>query len=719
MFIFDFIFIDDSIANRFNDVKKYLKHVKQESETAVANAMSNGVGELLQANVVIHGPPGAGKSSLKLLMLGQPPLPKDKQNATDILDQSVRTICVDRAVAAVNTANKSIVEVDNYELINRITAEVKAYANSNESTTKCYVFTGNPYDKSCTKFESSRSKSNYTSTGTSTSSAADGVTTVPEHRSLESSTNAHTLIEKAIQENMILDDYDPSCKIFDSRWLHYIDSGGQPQFLDALPLLYSRPSHSIVVIRLTDELDDHPKVRFYTKGSDKYSFPDELVLTIREMIIRMCQIALRVAKTSNSQFKPRVFVVGTHFDKLSIFSRSKRLQLLNEQLQPIYNEYSEVMVRKSETEFIFPIDTMSKGKQREQYSKELQDLILSETTKHSDKPMKIPLKWLTFQLELENSSSVSDGVVRMPQCLVVGGKLGIAKSDVLKALNFLKDVALILYYPDDIPDLVLTKVDPVTKRLSRLIQASFLPPSSELEGESKKLKDKGLFNKRFLEELSDDQSKKYLSDDEFLKLLVSLKLAIYDQQGKEYFLPSALSLTPPSGSKFNNGPTPLAMIWDNLILPHGFFLTVAVELLQGKSVTNGHVFELRKDQPQWRGEIQLSEANLDIPGVIKLADRQTWIQVSYSGANHNTKDVYDAVNRATERARERFKNTVGAPKLGCLCPCAGKPHFATFSKDMRSVTCSEDLEIVFFKEDITCWGKGEPISLKINFLFYQ
>ena len=50
-------------------------------QEAFIKAMSEGGGNLSQSNIVMHGPPGAGKTSLKRVILGQPPLPKEEQNS--------------------------------------------------------------------------------------------------------------------------------------------------------------------------------------------------------------------------------------------------------------------------------------------------------------------------------------------------------------------------------------------------------------------------------------------------------------------------------------------------------------------------------------------------------------------------------------------------------------------------------------------------------------
>ncbi len=88
----------------------------------------------------------------------------------------------------------------------------------------------------------------------------------------------------------------------------------------------------------------------------------------------------------------------------------------------------------------------------------------------------MPLNWLMFHLELDKG----EGVVRMSECHRLFAKMGMNEEKVGLALDFLNNAALVQYYPEDVPDLVLTKMDPFTSRLSRLIKASFLPPDKSL-----------------------------------------------------------------------------------------------------------------------------------------------------------------------------------------------------------------------------------------------
>ena len=65
-------------------------------------------------------------------------------------------------------------------------------------------------------------------------------------------------------------------------------------------------------------------------------------------------------------------------------------------------------------------------------------------------------------------------------------------------------------------------------------------------------------------------------------------------------------------------------------------------------------FKLRTDIPQWQDEVQVSERDGKIPGVVKLSNRVRWIQVSFSGSPRHCPTIKEAVNVAVQKARKRF-----------------------------------------------------------------
>ena len=272
-----------------------------------------------------------------------------------------------------------------------------------------------------------------------------------------------------------------------------------------------------------------------------------------------------------------------------------------------------------------------------------------------------------------------------------------------------------MYFPDDIPDLVLTKVDPLIDRLSLLVKASFKTPKRTLRAQCIRLREKGLFDKEFLmDELAAGKvSSGDLQNDEFLKLLESLKIAVHIE-GEEYFLPSALSFESPSENcKLDQSPVSLAFCWDERYLPHGFFFTVAIELLNRSDEAGDSIFILRTDQQgivQRREEIQVGGKERKqgkVPGVVKLIDRKKWIQVSYSGVESYRPVIHNAVDAAIHRAVDRFQHTgLDYPSVRYLCPLHRDQgaHYCYLSPDQQHITCSLDNEKTGpVTTDMLCW----------------
>ena len=508
--------------------------------------------------------------------------------------------------------------------------------------------------------------------------------------------NSETL--KSIREQLA-EQVEPSSELFDVDWMYLTDSGGQPQFLDVLPLLYCNESLHIVVTRLDEGLDDKPKVRFYSKGEDVYTLPDQLTLTNREFIERACQIA--EAQATSRKFVPKVMVVGTHKDKLGIDGEA-RLKEINKELTKVHQKYEDVLICKSEDEVIFAVNAMAPvGEERQQYTEELQDCILKAVEKTGE-VIDVPLKWLAFHLDLDKKG----GIVRKSECYKTGEILRMGRSDVDEALKYFDKVGLLLHYPDDVPDLIFTKMDSLISRLSRLITASFITPGRCVIAPYKRLREKGLFNKSLLPTIFEDlyESGEEFSDDDFLKILECLKISVHVGDD-DYFLPSVLSLEPPvDDSPFRMSCVPLVYSWDEQILPHGFFLTFVVELLQQQESGDDLYFELRKRVVQCRDVIQVSVSKNKIPGFLKLVDRKRWIEICYSCSCTNyCSQVREITSDAVEMVVKRFEHTgIKSPEIGFrCCLCDTGDHYCVLSKDQRMVQCHQNNGPV--TPDMSCW----------------
>ena len=95
-------------------------------ETCLITAMKEGGGKIKPCNIIMHGPPGAGKTSLKRVIIGNSPLLPEEQNSTHVFENAVRAVGTSRLTAD-ERGNVSLAEVDNQEIIKMLAKTVKSH----------------------------------------------------------------------------------------------------------------------------------------------------------------------------------------------------------------------------------------------------------------------------------------------------------------------------------------------------------------------------------------------------------------------------------------------------------------------------------------------------------------------------------------------------------------------------------------------------------------
>ena len=641
----------------------FLLHSLDDAE--YVKAMAEGGGNLEHLNIVLHGPPGSGKSSLKRAVLGEDPLPQVEQNSTGIMENAVRAVSMNRTKNFKVIKNKDLLDLLAEAVLNQIKKVEESKSTAANSGYKPPVIPKTVHG-------------GHDIGSTNTSTNIDFPSTNSE--SVVSPTLS--IIKEKLKSAKLSSD------LFNSAWYHLIDSGGQSQYQDIFPLLYNTSSFQLLVMRLTDGLDKKIPNCYTVEGKNALKNQQRLQLTNRQYIEKMCQIA------ASSNPPSRVMIVGTHKDKLEDNAEAK-IEELNRELEDIHKKYVEVVICKSDDEIIFDINTMAEGKNREEYTRMLQQKI-KEVSNILATSTPVPLQWLAFQLDISNDS----GVVKVDDCYKSGRAVGMGVAAIKSALVYFNKAALLLYYPDHIPDIVLTSVDPLVSKLSQLVKASFITPNQTLRAECETLRNKGIFNRAFLDSVFRDTSTA-LNNEVFLKLLLCLRIADYIGND-EYFLPSALSLDLPS-KQFVYSCVPVGFTWNNCLLPHGFFFTVAIELL---GTTSDYIFQLSTTQYQCRQEIVFHEKSRKIPGIVKLIDRITWIQVNTNSPVEYCPVIFKSVEKAVHKAIARFKRTIilDSPSVVSLCPIHPNSDHYCILTDKKHYTCPEDDSIVeSVTPDMICW----------------
>ena len=307
-----------------------------------------------------------------------------------------------------------------------------------------------------------------------------------------------------------LDSIDPDTpELFACQFAHLIDSGGQPQFSDLLPLVFQSESHHhMVVVPLNEKLDTKPRNCVNVRG-ERMELPDSLLLTHFQLIERVCQ--------SSKASESRVMVVGTHLDQEDV---NESLAEKNKILSHLLEKYQDNLVPNKDGDVIFPVNAMApKGKKREEYSRVLQSLILDVCCPDDGKT--IPLRWMALELELSRRSKESGEIAEKAQCREVAEALGIHDLD--NALSFFTDIAVHYHYPKAVPGIIFTSVGAISSQLSTVVEESFLCCAQTKD--SRKLKISGKLTREYLFRLlSKAPESKLLTNGNFLKLIRHLRI---------------------------------------------------------------------------------------------------------------------------------------------------------------------------------------------------
>ena len=146
-------------------------------------------------------------------------------------------------------------------------------------------------------------------------------------------------------------------RFLELQWIHFIDSGGQPQFHEVLPAFIRNTTATIFVMKLSERLDEHPVIKYYDENGEVCGKPFHHALTNKQMI--QCCVRTILSQPSREGKHSKTLIVGTHRDRESYFSesRTKKNRKLIGMLLPSLQE--QLVYYHLGTEVIFPINLMT------------------------------------------------------------------------------------------------------------------------------------------------------------------------------------------------------------------------------------------------------------------------------------------------------------------------------------------------------------------------
>ena len=271
------------------------------------------------------------------------------------------------------------------------------------------------------------------------------------------------------------------------RLLEIVDAGGQPQFHEILPIFLRRLSFYIFVFRLIDDLSTRPMVEYYSEAKAIGSS-----MTSSQTIEQLLQHCARTMHSHRAFQRsggdcPKIIVIGTHADKVWFFNywnydkkNAQILQLLQPMLgkQIIYYDASTQRV-------VFPVNSRTPASNDWSVIDQVRDVLLGET---SIPPADIPSRWFALEILLEEmAQALERGVLSRQDCFTAAMEKLHFEEDAGEfdaAIRYLDELSVLLYYPRILPDVVFADPQVVLDKVTELVIASFERNTSKSKGHS-------------------------------------------------------------------------------------------------------------------------------------------------------------------------------------------------------------------------------------------
>ena len=489
-----------------------------------------------------------------------------------------------------------------------------------------------------------------------------------------------------------------------AHWIHFIDSGGQPQFLEILPAFIRSVSLLMLLVKLSEKLCDTPTVEYFSpdgKSCQLGVFPlsnEQLLLQTAQLsLFHQTRISLPHVEEKPSQ--SNMVIVGTFADQESKCkeTRSEKNNRLRQLLQP----FQKQLISRSKSEIIFPVNAKSAGQgpNEDPVATELRRVVQKLAPRLR---MRFPLQWYFLEMELRR---LGLKVVTKSECWDIAKKLGFDSKEALEAaLLYLHEANLFLYYPDVLSDTIFVDPQTVLSNITQLYERHIKlkdAPESEVVGEDDlRYRDQALFTANTLSSLHADYSKLAFPDEDFITLLHH-RLIISEVPSSInaetcYIMPSLLPaleqgdiIRPKTTSA-----SPLLISFQEGWAPPGLFCAVVVSLLSHKSnlpweiskLAFGNTPKLYKNQ--FKFSISYTAGSVTLVNTMK----QFELHPSSELPSDFLPVIWQTIDQSLKEACWKYSyNASHHFTFECNCG-ASPPHTASISVKNFTVQCTQDPE---------------------------
>jgi hypothetical protein len=507
-----------------------------------------------------------------------------------------------------------------------------------------------------------------------------------------------------------------SGEVLSVHWIHFVDGGGQSEFLELLPALVSNVTVTIYVIDLCRKPDE-PCNDFFTIN-DRPQGTRKTYLTGKELFERF----LKTVCSQKDDIRCKVLFVGTHYDSSPEILRN--LEEWDQLIRTFWNEYDTdrkvKIIKTTHNRNVHAIDANFRGDGEQIAAKDMRKKLAQCCVQR-----KVAIAEFLIEEDLKSSllAQKHHGILTYSECQEITKQYA-RENTLKKALQYFHELNEYIFFPRE--GLVFTKPGVLVRIISKFIKvANYCRGDSSSHVNFWKF---GLISDKDLneileyhlphEELSTTTYLVYrprvFEGKELLKVLQNLFIAASCADWSAHFIPCVL---PPcsktddinkSTLEFMKKNHPLLLTFNRGSIPRGLFCGVVTYLMD----TCGWIIRPGNKQ-NYRTLIEF-----EIPGRYKVVLVEDFKLIRVHAARTARKSVRLKVRKniadGVETVGKKFYGTeddsIICPNASFTCSCSEQlqSHVASVVSHEtdameRRLVCEKSGEDVLFTKDHYDW----------------
>uniref|UniRef100_A0A1X7U4M7 Uncharacterized protein n=1 Tax=Amphimedon queenslandica TaxID=400682 RepID=A0A1X7U4M7_AMPQE len=397
----------------------------------------------------------------------------------------------------------------------------------------------------------------------------------------ETHSNIILEVEKIISDALSYINENPTLPLKPQPFLNFWDCGGQPPFLEILPVFLTSRTLFFLIFDAEKDLKLNWKSVINIEGE---SFDQEEVqmTTLDYMLNWMANIHGHLMSYEEEggfcEF-PRMYCIGTHGDRV----KDRKSEIKKELEQHYQGKDYRALI---EDTVIVDNTTSGQSEAEDPTLQALRDAVISFTEKILI--LKTPLSWILFRKVIQVLSKKYN-VISLENACIIGAASNIPPQDVPDVLMFYHELGVLLFYPqiDGMKDMIIINPSYIVDALGKIFPLNVNPDRGRHCKEWKLFHECGILVQPLYVELWKEY--KDASSEIFLKVLVHFRIAVevetdkYPPPSKQYFMPLVLKSTKVNSSSMtlpsdSIQAAPLHITFNSGYIPPGFFTRFVVVL---------------------------------------------------------------------------------------------------------------------------------------------